>query len=81
MVDLIKLIVSLARYLISNGNDVEACMGLLKESNEALKIQDLLAHFPDFTCIEHFKEPLCECLKRHSDRIKVMRGGGGVVNV
>lgn len=51
--------------------DVEAPLKLLNESSGALKIQDVLAYFPEFTKIEHFKEPIIECLKEQSGRIKV----------
>ncbi|VDM50225.1 unnamed protein product [Toxocara canis] len=31
--------------------------------------RDLLPFFPEFTTIEHFKDPLCACLKEHSGKI------------
>lgn len=49
---------------------VGECMNLLKESNGVLKVQDVLAYFPDFTSIEHFKEPLCDYLKDYSKKIQ-----------
>jgi vacuolar protein sorting-associated protein 18 len=54
-----------------NKDDVASCMKLLQESSGLLKIQDILPYFPEFTKIEHFKEPLCSCLKEHSSRIQV----------
>lgn len=49
---------------------VGECMNLLKKSNGILKVQDVLAYFPDFTSIEHFKEPLCDYLKNYSIKIQ-----------
>ncbi|VDN20379.1 unnamed protein product [Gongylonema pulchrum] len=80
----------IARYIIEKQGDVAACVSLLKESDNAIKIQvflflflksiipddgvhvfqDLLPFFPEFATIEHFKGPLCECLKEHSGKIK-----------
>lgn len=37
----------------------------------AVFLQDLLPFFPEFTTIEHFKDPLCACLKEHSGKIMV----------
>uniref|UniRef100_A0A914ECY7 Vacuolar protein sorting-associated protein 18 homolog n=1 Tax=Acrobeloides nanus TaxID=290746 RepID=A0A914ECY7_9BILA len=61
----------IARYMINkNKDDVASCMKLLQESSGLLKIQDILPYFPEFTKIEHFKEPLCSCLKEHSSKIQ-----------
>uniref|UniRef100_A0A0R3RHG7 Vacuolar protein sorting-associated protein 18 homolog n=1 Tax=Elaeophora elaphi TaxID=1147741 RepID=A0A0R3RHG7_9BILA len=61
----------IARHVIEKQKDIAACVSLLKESNNTIKIQDLLPFFPEFTTIEYFKGPLCECLKEHSGKIKV----------
>uniref|UniRef100_A0A1I8AWU2 Vacuolar protein sorting-associated protein 18 homolog n=1 Tax=Steinernema glaseri TaxID=37863 RepID=A0A1I8AWU2_9BILA len=68
-----RIWLKIARYVITEQKDVEACMNLLKESNNILKIQDLLPHFPQFTKIEHFKEPLCASLKDHSAKIQELQ--------
>ncbi|KAI1713361.1 pep3/Vps18/deep orange family domain-containing protein [Ditylenchus destructor] len=60
----------IAKTMIDRNKNVDECLALLKESNDAIKIQDILIFFPDFTRIEHFKEPLCECLREHSAKIK-----------
>ncbi|TKR86898.1 hypothetical protein L596_011397 [Steinernema carpocapsae] len=65
-----RIWLKIARYVIAEKNDIAECMQLLKDSKNILKIQDLLPHFPEFTKIEHFKEPLCASLKHHSDKIK-----------
>ncbi|KAK0411582.1 hypothetical protein QR680_005727 [Steinernema hermaphroditum] len=68
-----RIWLKIARYVITEQKDVAACMNLLKESNNILKIQDLLPHFPQFTKIEHFKEPLCASLKDHSGKIQELQ--------
>uniref|UniRef100_A0A0N5ALM7 Vacuolar protein sorting-associated protein 18 homolog n=1 Tax=Syphacia muris TaxID=451379 RepID=A0A0N5ALM7_9BILA len=63
----------IARYIIEEQKDVVACITLLKESDDIIKIQDVLPFFPDFASIKHFKEPLCKCLQEHSGKIKAMQ--------
>ncbi|PAV59406.1 hypothetical protein WR25_03529 isoform C [Diploscapter pachys] len=60
----------IAKHIITKENNAVKCIDLLKESKDALSIQDVLPLFPEFTKIEHFKEPLCECLKDHSVKIQ-----------
>jgi hypothetical protein len=59
--------------MIKSGVDVEGCIALLKESRGAIDIHDMLVDFPDFSTIQHFKEPLCSYLREHSARVKVRR--------
>ncbi|VBB26041.1 unnamed protein product [Acanthocheilonema viteae] len=65
-----KIWLQIARHVIEKQEDIAACVSLLKESDNTIKIQDLLPFFPEFTTIEYFKGPLCECLKEHSGKIK-----------
>uniref|UniRef100_A0A915PH72 Vacuolar protein sorting-associated protein 18 homolog n=1 Tax=Setaria digitata TaxID=48799 RepID=A0A915PH72_9BILA len=62
--------IQIARYVIEKQKDIAACVSLIKESDNTIKIQDLLPFFPEFATIEYFKGPLCECLKEHSGKIK-----------
>jgi len=57
--------------MIQNGAPIAECLAILGESNGAIRIQDVLGYFPEFTKIEHFKEPLLECIKEYSTGIKV----------
>uniref|UniRef100_A0A9J2Q1C6 Vacuolar protein sorting-associated protein 18 homolog n=1 Tax=Ascaris lumbricoides TaxID=6252 RepID=A0A9J2Q1C6_ASCLU len=66
-----RIWMKIARFVIEEQKDVEAAMKLLKDSKNVIKIQDLLPFFPEFTTIEHFKDPLCACLKEHSGKIMV----------
>lgn len=67
------LFTNIARHMIQNNEEIAACICLLKESNDVLEIQDILTYLPEFVKIEHFKEPLCECLKEHSIKIQVRK--------
>lgn len=62
----------IAKHMIQQNYDVAQCMELLKESNNVIKIQDILSFFPEFTKIEHFKQSLCDCLKEHALKIQVI---------
>ncbi|EJW80559.1 hypothetical protein WUBG_08532, partial [Wuchereria bancrofti] len=68
-----KIWLQIARHVIEKQEDIAACVSLLKESDNTIKIQDLLPFFPEFTTIEYFKGPLCECLKEHSGKIKQLQ--------
>ncbi|MCP9261916.1 BMA-VPS-18 [Dirofilaria immitis] len=68
-----KVWLQIARHVIEKQEDIAACVSLLKESDNTIKIQDLLPFFPEFTTIEYFKGPLCECLKEHSGKIKQLQ--------
>ncbi|CAI4232864.1 unnamed protein product [Auanema sp. JU1783] len=64
-----RIWLKIAKYVIEREKDVAKCIDLLKESRNALSIQDIFPYFPDFTKIEHFKDALCDCLKDHSKNI------------
>ncbi|VDN58163.1 unnamed protein product [Dracunculus medinensis] len=68
-----KVWLEIAKYVVEKQQDVVECMNLLKESNNIIKIQDVLPFFPEFATIELFKEPLCACLKEHSGKIKELQ--------
>ncbi|KAL3097527.1 hypothetical protein niasHS_003975 [Heterodera schachtii] len=60
----------IAKSVIASGAPVEQCLALLKESRGAVRVQDVLAHFPEFHTIEHLREPICECLKQYTNQIE-----------
>ncbi|VDK67499.1 unnamed protein product [Litomosoides sigmodontis] len=68
-----RIWLQIARHVIEKEKDIAACVSLLKESDNTIKIQDLLPFFPEFTTIEYFKGPLCECLKEHSGKIRQLQ--------
>ncbi|KAK6733019.1 hypothetical protein RB195_017032 [Necator americanus] len=65
-----RIWLKIAEFVISKDANASKSIGLLKESGDVISIQDILPFFPEFTKIEDFKEPLCECLREHSIKIK-----------
>ncbi|EYC08461.1 hypothetical protein Y032_0066g3779 [Ancylostoma ceylanicum] len=65
-----RIWLKIAEFVISKDANAANSIGLLKESGDVISIQDILPFFPEFTKIEDFKEPLCECLREHSIKIK-----------
>lgn len=59
--------------MIQSGAPISHNLALLEESKGAIGIQDVLPYFPEFTKIEHFKEPLLSSLKEYSNEIKVLK--------
>jgi len=57
--------------MIKSGTPISQCLALLDESKRVIRIQDVLDYFPEFTKIEHIKEPLMGFLKEYSNEIKV----------
>ena len=58
--------------MIQSGAPISHNLALLEQSKGAIRIQDVLSYFPEFTKIEHFKEPLLASLKEYSSEIKVL---------
>ncbi|KAI6184393.1 Vacuolar protein sorting-associated protein 18-like protein [Aphelenchoides bicaudatus] len=65
--------IEIAKHMIRENYNIFQCMELLKESNNVIKIQDILSFFPEFTKIEYFKQPLCDCLKEHALKIQELQ--------
>jgi ribosomal protein S14 len=60
---------AIARHVIAADADARRALLLLKESDGALRIEDLLPLLPDFTEIELFKEDICGTLEDCGSRI------------
>ncbi|KHJ77443.1 hypothetical protein OESDEN_22937, partial [Oesophagostomum dentatum] len=58
-----RIWLKIAEFVISKDANASKSIALLKESGDVISIQDILPFFPEFTKIEDFKEPLCECLR------------------
>ncbi|CAJ0586797.1 unnamed protein product, partial [Mesorhabditis spiculigera] len=65
-----KVWLMIAEHVIKTTNDATVAIGLLRESGDVIKIQDILPFFADFTELQLFKEPLTECLREHSAKIQ-----------
>uniref|UniRef100_A0A0K0DMH5 Vacuolar protein sorting-associated protein 18 homolog n=1 Tax=Angiostrongylus cantonensis TaxID=6313 RepID=A0A0K0DMH5_ANGCA len=68
-----RIWLKIAAFVIERNGNAGECIGLLKESGDVISIQDILPFFPEFTKIEDFKDPLCECLKEHSVKIQELQ--------
>ncbi|KJH46897.1 hypothetical protein DICVIV_07023 [Dictyocaulus viviparus] len=68
-----RIWLKIAAFVIKKNGKAGESIGLLKESGDVLSIQDVLPFFPEFTKIEEFKEPLCECLREHSVKIQELQ--------
>uniref|UniRef100_A0A914KTP0 Uncharacterized protein n=1 Tax=Meloidogyne incognita TaxID=6306 RepID=A0A914KTP0_MELIC len=60
----------ISKSMIKSGTPISQCLALLDESKRVIRIQDVLDYFPEFTKIEHIKEPLMGFLKEYSNEIK-----------
>jgi hypothetical protein len=49
--------------------DIKEAIKILKDSNDLLKIEDILPLFPDFTTIDDFKKEICEALEEYNLKI------------
>jgi vacuolar protein sorting-associated protein 18 len=49
--------------------DIKEAIKILKDSNDLLKIEDILPLFPDFTTIDDFKKEICEALEEYNEKI------------
>jgi hypothetical protein len=66
--------IMIAKHVILHDSNAIRALGLLSESGDALKIEDLLPLLPDFTEIEFFKEEICRTLEdcgAHIDHLKL----------
>ncbi|KAJ1350312.1 hypothetical protein KIN20_006076 [Parelaphostrongylus tenuis] len=68
-----RIWLKIAAAVIKRSGNAGECIGLLKESGDVISIQDILPFFPEFTKIDDFKDPLCECLKEHSVKIQELQ--------
>lgn len=68
-----KLWLRIAKQVITQQADIKKAIGIIQESNDLLKIEDILPLFPDFTVIEDFKDEICQALEEYNDSIKALK--------
>lgn len=68
-----KLWLMIAKHVVSAKQDIGLAMEFL-QSCELLKIEDILPFFPEFACIDHFKEAICESLQDYKCVIQELQG-------
>ncbi|XP_003738575.1 vacuolar protein sorting-associated protein 18 homolog [Galendromus occidentalis] len=67
-----KLWLMIAKHVVSEKQDIGHAMKFL-QTCDLLKIEDILPFFPEFACIDHFKEAICESLQSYKGVIKELR--------
>ena len=68
-----KLWFRIAKQVITQHGDIKEAIEVMKESDDLLKIEDILPLFPDFTVIEDFKDEICDALEGYTDNIKALK--------
>ena len=53
--------------------DIKEAIKILQDSNDLLKIEDILQLFPDFTTIDDFKTEICEALESYNGKIDELK--------
>ena len=62
---------------IDGYDDIKAAIKILKDSDDLLKIEDILPLFPDFTTIDDFKTEICDALEERWRVASARCGPGG----
>ncbi|KAJ2009069.1 tethering complex subunit [Coemansia thaxteri] len=68
-----RLWLKIAQHLIRNNEPASAVMDLVRRSNR-LGVEDILPFFPDFTCVDDFKDDICVALEDYEMQIQDLRG-------
>ena len=74
-----KLWLKIARKVIEqvthgyHNGDIKQAIKILSDSDDLLKIEDILPLFPDFTTIDDFKTEICEALEDYNSRIDALK--------
>lgn len=68
-----KLWLRIARHVVKEEKNIDKAMSVLQRNDELLKIEDILPFFPDFVRIDHFKEAICESLKKYNQDIETLK--------
>ncbi|KAJ2033939.1 tethering complex subunit [Coemansia sp. S3946] len=68
-----KLWLSIAQHVIKSSEPASVVMDLVRRSNR-LGVEDILPFFPDFTCVDDFKDDICVALEDYEMQIQDLRG-------
>jgi hypothetical protein len=63
----------IAKHAIAQDKTAARALAMIAESGNALRIEDILPHLPDFTEIDLFKEEICSTLEDFGSRIDVLK--------
>jgi hypothetical protein len=73
-----KLWLKVAKHVIEQEKgvkreNIKKAIEFLSETNNLLKIEDILPFFPDFVLIDDFKEEICKSLKDYNSQIELLK--------
>ncbi|KAJ2747928.1 tethering complex subunit [Coemansia sp. BCRC 34301] len=68
-----RLWLSIAHHVIKANEPASVVMDLVRRSNR-LGVEDILPFFPDFTCVDDFKDDICVALEDYEMQIQDLRG-------
>lgn len=73
-----KLWLKVAKHVIEQEKgvkreNIKKAIEFLSETNNLLKIEDILPFFPDFVLIDDFKEEICKSLKDYNSQIEQLK--------
>ncbi|KAJ2792463.1 tethering complex subunit [Coemansia linderi] len=68
-----KLWLNIAQHVIKSSEPASVVMELVRRSNR-LGVEDILPFFPDFTCVDDFKDDICVALEDYEMQIQELRG-------
>ncbi|KAJ2908473.1 tethering complex subunit, partial [Coemansia aciculifera] len=68
-----RLWLNIAHHVIRASEPASVIMDLVRRSNR-LGVEDILPFFPDFTCVDDFKDDICVALEDYEMQIQDLRG-------
>ncbi|KAJ2643398.1 tethering complex subunit [Coemansia sp. RSA 1694] len=68
-----RLWLNIAHHVIKASAPASVVMDLVRRSNR-LGVEDILPFFPDFTCVDDFKDDICVALEDYEMQIQDLRG-------
>ncbi|KAJ2732293.1 tethering complex subunit [Coemansia sp. BCRC 34962] len=68
-----KLWLGIAQHVIGRSERASVVMDLVRRSNR-LGVEDILPFFPDFTCVDDFRDDICVALEDYEMQIQELRG-------
>ncbi|KAJ2513238.1 tethering complex subunit [Coemansia sp. RSA 2049] len=68
-----RLWLKIAKHAIDTKEPASEVMELVRRSNR-LGVEDILPFFPDFTCVDDFKDDICVALEDYDAQIQELRG-------
>lgn len=68
-----KLWLKVARHVISGKDDIQMAIEFLQKCDNLIRIEDILPFFSDFVTIDHFRDAICNSLKKYNHDIEELK--------